>query len=68
MSIPADDSRCYCIRCGGVEFRMISGSTSGSTQRGSSHGATAVPNTSADAAVAVLCGPPVESYDHGSVR
>lgn len=24
MSIAADDSRCHCIRCGGLEFRVVS--------------------------------------------
>ena len=24
MSMASDDSRCYCIRCGGLEFRVLS--------------------------------------------
>jgi hypothetical protein len=24
MSMASDDSRCYCIRCGGLEFRVVS--------------------------------------------
>lgn len=61
MSIASDDSRCYCIRCGGLEFRVVSEVISTVRKGRSVESHAAIDSSAMTSLLAATCAPLVVS-------